>query len=50
MLSEALQDNLDIPCLTFETDLMDKRFNSPDNVMDISREFFNTVRARKEAE
>jgi len=44
MLTEALQDNLGIPCLTWETDLMDKRFRSPEDVKEMCREFFNTVR------
>ena len=49
MLSEALQDNLGIPCLTFEFDLVDKRFTQREVVFGLLSEFFNNIRAgRKE--
>lgn len=44
MLDDALQDNLGIPCLTLETDIMDKRFTPREVLFARFSEFFNNLR------
>ncbi|UWG98726.1 2-hydroxyacyl-CoA dehydratase family protein [Dehalobacter sp. DCM] len=46
MLSDALQENMGIPCLSFETDIMDKRFTPREVTFSMLTEFFNNLRAR----